>query len=149
MGWIHKRLGYGIFGTIDSTNPDDPPQVTLNRPSSKFNRTYVEGALASQTTDQTVYTVTSGKRLYITSLKISGVNESDSTVGTLLIQDDSTLKIPLTLGYAATAQASLIPAFGLAYTFPEPKRFDTNINVAITSGVITYSISFTGYEEDI
>ncbi len=29
MGWLTTRLGYGKWGTIDTDNPSNPPQVTV------------------------------------------------------------------------------------------------------------------------
>lgn len=125
---------------IGSTIPD--------RPSQKTGRVYKEGFLDHQTTGQTAYTVTNGKTLYVTSIAISAFNASAVANGRLRVRDNTTVKIPVSIPTAGVAAlASLVPATLTALSFPEPIPFGTNLNVDLPAGTVTYSLSFSGYEE--
>lgn len=123
-------------------------QYVPNRPSQGANRTYKFGALSNQTTDQTVYTVTSGKVLYVTSIVLSGFNTSTATSGLLHIEDNGTLRLAISSPVAGVgALASSIPVSGNIFTFLEPMQFSTAFEVDVVQGTLTYSVSFVGYEE--
>lgn len=134
-------------GRIDAIQSGEWSTVPL-RPSQKEGRTYIDGALGDQKIGQTVYTVTQGKTLYVTTVNISAVNSGVAASGYIQIRDGNTLKIPVTVPTAGLgALASLIPLNVSSFSFEEPKKFTTNFNVNIASGTMTYSIDFTGYEE--
>lgn len=123
--------------------------VTIPSPYSlKPTRVYKDAKLTAQNSNQTLYTVTNGKKLYVTSINITATNSSVSNVGNIQIRDNTTEKIPVLMPTAGIgALASMVPVTISNLVFPEPKQFSTNININITSGTITYSVDFTGYEE--
>ncbi len=49
MGWITKKLGYGLSGTIDADNPTNPPQVSQGPSGSDPWQVVVVAATAIQT----------------------------------------------------------------------------------------------------
>lgn len=131
-----------VDGTVAATQSGDWSQIP-DRPSQKTGRTYKEGFISNATTDQTLYTVTVGKILYVTSITFSAYNSSARTTGNLTIRDSTTIKIPFSFPSSGVA---IIPS-SMYMVFQEPKQFAINFNVDIVTGTITYSISFTGYEE--
>lgn len=143
--------------SVDAGNDPIPTSATQSgawsvnqeRPSSKDGRVYKDGALSGASSNQTIYTVTSGKKLYLTSINISGINSSISAAGKLEIRDGAnTIKIPMTVPTAGIgALASLIPVAVNTFAFPEPKQFSTDLRVVIGAGTMVYSVDFTGYEE--
>lgn len=162
-GWLAKRLGNGLFGLIDADNPLLPPAITASidttglaldtslqsdRPSQKTGRVYKDGVVSGATSGQTVYTVTSGKKLYVTSIEVSVFNSSTTAAGLLNVRDNTTVKSSVSIPQAGVAAlAAFVQGSGITYIFPEPKQFSTNLNIAIGAGTLTYSVSFTGYEE--
>lgn len=125
-------------------------QIIPNRPSQGVGRVHKFAALAIQTADATLYTVTAGKTLYLTSLSIFAFNTSTTTVGDLQIKDGAggTLKLPILMtaaGVAASFAASA--AVGFTVTFDEPLQFTTGVYCDIITGTITYSVMANGYEE--
>lgn len=122
--------------------------VVLLRPSQGTGRTYVTGFGDALSGSTTIYTVTSGKKLYVTSMNISGFNTSTTNPLRLRIQDGGTTVIPIsapTAGLGATLAS--VPLSLAGDVFPEPKQFSTNVNVTVVTGTVTYSFDFTGYEE--
>jgi|GEM_PF-5826778 len=119
-----------------------------DRPSQRAGRVQRQGSLDHQTGNQTLYTVTVGKVLYVTDVVLTVYNTSIAAAGRLQIRDNTAVVIPVSMppaGLATTAASSQPTA--LVATFTEPKKFLTNVNVNIASGTITYSLSLTGYEE--
>lgn len=116
----------------------------VQRPSEKTGRTYLKGALTSQTATATSYTVTGGKKLYVTSITLTTINTNTATIGSLAIQDEATVLIPTLV---PTASTNVKPFGIIQLDFLEPKQFSTNINVTVIAGDLTYSMSWTGYEE--
>lgn len=136
-----------VTGTLAATQSGTWQEVP-NRPSQGSGRTYKDGVASAITGNTTVYTVTSSKKLYITSISFSGFNTSTTTAGRIDIKDSSTVKMTITVPTAGVgALSSSIPANVSAITFMEPKQFSTDFNIAIVGGTITFSCSFTGYEE--
>jgi len=122
--------------------------VVPNRPSQGTGRVYKEGTAANLAVTNTLYTVTVGKTLYITSIEFSGYNTSAVAAGNIQIRDSATIKVPMSFPTAGVgAVASIIQSNVSSLSFPEPIQFSTNFNVTIVTGTITYSCSFRGYEE--
>lgn len=155
MGWLIKRLGNGLWGMLDIDNPDLPPEVTVtiasaipDRPSEKPGRVHKEGVISAATTDQTVYTVTEGKTLYVTSIDLSVFNTSTVSAGRLDLKDGTTIKQTFSMSAAGVgAVAASVPANVNSMIFLEPKQFTTDFNMDVVTGTLTYSVCFTGYEE--
>ena len=119
-----------------------------DRPSQKTGRTYKTATLLHQNSTQTLYTVTSLKVLYVTSIALSGYNTSTANAGQLEIRDNATLRIPVSIPTAGVgALASQVPVSSNVFTFLEPLQFSTSVVVTLTAGTLTYSISLVGYEE--
>lgn len=123
-----------------------PPQVVPNRPASGAGRTYVTASVTTQTATATVYTVTNGKTLWVTSIMTDFYNTSLANNGSLLLQDNNTVLVPMLVPNAVAGQNQ--PQNGGDFEiFPHPLKFTTNVKMVIGSGTIFYSFSFTGYEE--
>ena len=117
------------------------------RPSQSNERTHIqEGVTASGSSGNTIiYTVTPGKILYITDMVFNGYNTKTSEDGIIRIRDEFVSQMSFQTRRAGTAaNVAGVPLVGLAMTFPEPKQFMTDINVQVSAGVFSYSISFTG-----
>lgn len=135
-----------VDGTVAATQSGAWSQIP-DRPSQKSGRTYVEGAVSASATT-TLYTVTPGKILYVTDIVVSALNQSAVTGGLLEIRDGSTLKVPFLMVTAGATNANGIARLsGIGCVFSEPKRFSTNINATVVLGTLSFSVSFTGYEE--
>lgn len=121
----------------------------IYRPSELRGRSHVDTALEFQTTDQTVHTVTAGKRFFLTTIGIVYLNDSPTTFGRLAIRDGAggTIKIPYLSGIKSGGSGATATALANPTDFSEPIPFDTSVYVDILAGVITYSIFLIGYEE--
>src|SRR3990167_4807074 len=120
------------------------------RPSQLNERTHIqEGVTIGGSSGNTIiYTITPGKKLYITDIVFNGDNTSTSADGIIRIRDGFISQMSFQTRRAGTAaNVAGVPLVGLAMTFPEPKQFITNVNLQVSAGVFSYSISFTGYEE--
>lgn len=131
-----------------NTNTANPPVFSVGRPTQGTGRTYVTAQIASQTTGQTIYTVTGGKKLYVTTIIVSAKNTSTTNDSNIKILDNATELVPILVPLAG---AGAIPAMNqltaACLTFLEPLQFSTNFKVIPASGTIVYSISFVGYEQ--
>ena len=109
-------------------------------------RTYVDGSTVT-TVSTTLYTVTSGKTLYVDSISVSVINSNVSVNGILNIRDGSTSKVSVLTPQAGVgALASLTQGTINTITYPTPRRFSTNFNIQVQAGTLNASISFSGYE---
>lgn len=124
--------------------------IVPNRPSQGSGRTYKTGQLSVQTADATVYTVTAGKTLYVTTLNIAAFNTSTVTSGDLALRDGNggTVLIPTLMTAAGVAaQLAASAAVSNLFLFAEPLQLTNAFYMDIISGTITYSVSFVGYEQ--
>lgn len=87
-------------------------------------------------TDDTIYTVTAGKTLYITSLTV----KSNTNTSWIRLMDDT---ITGTLKFDAGA---LVAEETYTYTFSSPLFFNVDI-VGNTSGSASFDVSLQGWEE--
>lgn len=121
-----------------------------DRPSQGNSRSYVTAQLENQTGDANVYTVTSGKKLYMTSFVLTAFNLSTTNAGRFVIRDGSagTILIPFDSSAAGVAAAvAAVPLQPGSLTFSEPLQFSARVYADILSGTITYAVMFNGYEE--
>ncbi len=118
------------------------------RPSQASDRTFVIASTASQTTDQTFYTVTASKTLYMEQVCFSGVNTSTATAGQFQLRDNATAKTPFLVEPGGVLGALTVSAFRPScFVLPDPIPFATSVVADVVAGTLTYSIWFTGYEE--
>lgn len=112
------------------------------------SRRYVTTNVVSQTTDQTVYTVNTGRTLHVSTLIISISNASLAATGQLNITDGNggTILIPMTIP-ASTNQSSA--GSNLHINFPVTLRFTSAVYADVISGTLTYNVTFVGYEAEI
>lgn len=92
MGWLSKRLGYGIWGTVDGDNPTEPVAVTINRQPGVFS--YDSG------TSGTV-NVGSGKR-------VIAIAAHCTTAGSMTINGGSSIPIPANVSINIDIQGTLV-----------------------------------------
>lgn len=118
----------------------------VQRPSEKEGRTSIVGAKSNQDSTQTIYTITSGKTLYVTNIILSWFNTNTTDNGILEIHDNGTMRIPAILP-PTTVGNDPISGANITTSFAEPISFLNAFKVVIISGTIKYSISFSGYEE--
>ena len=135
-------------GNLLAVNTNGVLQTVQNRPSQGVGRVYKTASLDHVNSGQTAYTVTNGKVLYVTSIIVSGYNSSALASGHLQVRDNTTVKLGISIPSAGIgALASLIPSQINSIPFIEPLQFSTNFNIAVAGGSVTYSVTFTGYEE--
>lgn len=116
--------------------------------SELHGREKVQASLENQTTDQTLYTVNSGRILKVRSVMLSAVNASTTTIGRIALRDGGsggTIRLPVVIPGAVPAANTGFAAVNV--TFPVPLDFDTDVYVDVLAGTLTYSISVIGYEE--
>lgn len=136
-----------VDGTVAATQSGTWQDVP-NRPSQGTGRTYKHGVASAITGDTTVYTVTNGKKLYVTNIDLSAFNTSTTNAGRIDIRDNTTIVQTVSMSAAGVgALATAVPANVSSIVFPEPLQFSTDVNLDIVAGTITCSFCFTGYEE--
>lgn len=83
MGWLAYRLGYGVFGLVDSDVPTKAPQVVANYGvgTTKFLRNKVT-ALAAGGTFTVQYVPTSSGVIYGVAFSSLGSVRADYSFGT-------------------------------------------------------------------
>lgn len=110
-------------------------------------RKYITTNVVGQTTSQSVYTVSTGRILKVTSIILSVSNSSLVATGQLNIRDGNggTILLPLTTP-PSTNQANA--GNNIQMTFPVPLRFSTALYAQVASGTLTYSVMFVGYESE-
>lgn len=104
MGWLSKRLGYGVYGSVDGDNPLEPPAVTINRQPGVFS--YDSG------TSGTV-NVGAGKR-------VIAIAAHSTAGGSMTINGGSTITIPANVSINIDIQGTLVAptlVFTLTDTF--------------------------------
>lgn len=114
-------------------------------PRKDVGRTRFSAALTNQTTNQTAYTVTSGKTFFLTEYILTSVNSSITTIGQVNIRDGGVVKIPHLMAKDLD-KVSENSSLGFGLTFQEPVKFTTNVNVVV-AGSVAYSIAIMGYEQ--
>lgn len=135
-------LSCGSFECGTADNPNAYGIEDIN------GRKYVTTNVAQQTTSQTIYTVSTNRVLKVTSIIISFSNSSLVNIGQLNIRDGNggTIIIPMT-SPSSTNQSNA--GNNLSLSFPVPVRFSTSMYAQIASGVLTYNVTFVGYESEI
>lgn len=156
------EIGYQINGGSVPVSVINTPSVLFSatgvnastssviplRPSQGYGRVYKQGFGDTLTGNTTIYTVTSGKTLYVQSMNISGYNTSTTNAARLRVQDGGVTVIPISGPAAGVGAATASTVMSLAgEVFLEPKQFTTSINLNAVSGTLTFSFDFTGYEE--
>lgn len=141
----------GTYAVVQANNNGSFMVAQTDRPSESRGRVHVDTALEFQTTDQTVHTVTAGKRFFLTTIGIVYLNDSPTAFGRLVIRDGAggTIKIPYLSGIKSGGSGATATALANPTDFSEPIPFDTSVYVDILAGSITYSIFIIGYEEPI
>lgn len=137
----------GSYADTALSNSASLKVAIADRPSEVRNRTRViipvnRTALVAGGT--TLYTVTGGKILYISSFSFSQLNDSTS-VGQWRLQDSATVRS----GFIMAPRSGAVPdsATSASPTLPEPMPFTTNVNVVEVSGSIEIAGFLIGYEE--
>lgn len=132
----------------DTTNGLDVDVTRLPRPSSGPGRVYKTGAVAAQSTDSTLYVITAGKTLYVTSFGVTARNVDITSGGLLYLREGNAggaIRLPLALPSAVTGQVAA--AIEPTYSFSEPLRFTGDMFLDVAGGTLNYSAFFIGYEE--
>lgn len=137
----------GTFSNVGLSNTASVKVAITDRPSEVRNRTKVEArifntSLGAEST--VVYAVTAGKILYVESMIVSVLNNTNA-IGEWRITDGATDK----LGYLLGEKTAGVPATSNTSSpaLPEPIPFTTNFGAREISGDIILSIYFIGYEE--
>lgn len=118
-------------------------------PESVKGRTYVNAALLSQTTDQTLYTVTAGRTLRVTGLTLTFANTSTANAATLSITDGAggALRFPFHMPAANATGGNLCNTVHVNLVIPV--RFTTSVYCDVGAvGTPSYSVTITGYEAE-
>lgn len=135
---------------VDNATVTVAGHVVPDRPSSGAGRVFRTAALSMVTTGQAIYTVTVGKTLYVSDFMLSVNNTSTTALADIRITDGSGGTVILNYLAEKAGTGALAAAEGLTTVpavFPEPRRFSTSVWLTITSGTVTVSASFAGYEE--
>ena len=135
----------GVYSNVGLSNSASLKVAVTDRPSEVRSRTAVIANIDHVTASTTIYTVTGGKTLYLQSIGITAINSSVTANGHFTIRDNTTIKIPFTMGQASSGQPTTTAA--APTTFHEPIPFTTNVNLNIVAGTLTASIYIIGYEE--
>lgn len=144
-----------VTGSVEVANDAGNPlpvtgAVLLDPPSTKVGRTSIRRTQALANAASTLYAVTAGKTLYVTSFWISAYNTGNAA-GDLRVRDGvgGADRLPMVIPPASgIGQAALSERLaGVAVTFPEPMQFATNFRVEIVAGAVTYACAFAGYEQ--
>lgn len=132
-----------VAGTaqIGSTIPD--------LAASGLGRTRVQFASVNQTSDATVYTVTSAKDLYVKWMEISVMNTSAAAMGRLTIKDGgSTGTIIKEINLPTAVAGQIAPHAEATIIVPDDAIvFGTDIFADVQQGTLTYSVAGGGYEQ--
>lgn len=134
--------GAATEATLSSAKVDLDTLVTRTPDRSDYH----DASIASQTTDQTVYTVTPGKTFYCTSLVVFVSNTSGVNPGQLHIHDGGAggaLKLPVTLTNTTNQSGSQL---GMSLAFLTPMRFTSSVFAQVVNGTLVYSVTVVGYE---
>lgn len=157
FGYFSAPLNQSVIkGRNDSTllyepvglSPSNSIKVAVtDRPSEVRNRTYVTISIAGTSISATplvIYTVTPTKKLYITSIITSTLNDQNAQ-GQWSLRDNG-VRIYNTLISNKAVGASSSTAFA-SPSLPEPIRVNTNLQAVEISGDIIVAIMIVGYEE--
>lgn len=80
MSWLKRRLGYGVWGYVDTDNPTEPPAVTVNRQPGTWG--YDAG--------------TSGTEVISSGRRVISITAHCTTAGSMTIDGGDTITIPAT-----------------------------------------------------
>lgn len=138
----------GSFGNATFSVSGSLQVAVTDRQSSVRNRVRVIipiNNVALSGTQAVLYTVTSGKTLYISSFLTSALNTSAND-GIFQLRDSTTIRVgflipPRVSGSSPAAFSSASPSL------PEPLPFTTNVNFVSSAGTIQVSGYMIGYEE--
>lgn len=137
----------GTFSNVSLSNSASIKVAVTDRPSEVRLRTRVEivdNRRSISGAGDTLYTVTVGKTLYITSVLITAINDA-TAIGEWRLRDSTTVRSAFIIpGRAAgTPSAGQAPSPSL----PEPLKFETNVNIIEITGDVISTITLIGYEE--
>jgi hypothetical protein len=139
----------GIFANSKLSNSGSQMVAVADRPSEVRNRVDVVIPIvrtALNVGGTVLYTVTPGKRLYISTILLTGINDAIA-VGQWHLRDSATIKS----GFIISSRAAGTPAAGAAAfpPLPQPMEFSTNVTAILITGVIDIAGFMNGYEEPI
>jgi len=140
----------GTLMKVALSNAASVKVVISERASEVRGRTYVRvnipsTALTSGNT--TFYTVTSGKKLYITSIALTISNDSNVIGEYEILDDGTTLGTFLAEERIANSQATVRTVPGLT-SENQPLEIDTSFQMTENAALLTVAGMFIGYEED-
>jgi hypothetical protein len=137
----------GAYANSRLSNSASQMVAIADRPSEVRSRTRVIIPVNRTTVPvgaTTLYTVTAGKILYISSFSFSQLNDNNA-IGEWRLRDSTTIKsgfiLPQRTGGTPASASSASP------TLPEPLNFVTNVNAILITGTIEIAGFLIGYEE--
>lgn len=129
---------------VDVSIVDSP---IIYGPEDVRGRKYITANIAQQTASTTVYTVSTGRILKVTTLDISVSNALLSGNGQLDIRDGTTGTVLYTMTIPSSTNQSSAGS-NKTLTFPVPLRFSSSVYAQEVSGTLTFSVMFVGYESE-
>jgi hypothetical protein len=139
--------------SVTQTSNDAGTYNNLNvvsgaRPSQISGRVQTIVSMDSVTADSLLYTVTSGKTLYVTDALVT-VDNSANILGKFYIRDGTTVAgtivVPLLVSDPGNGGDSV--TIVIQMSFNEPIAFSTGVYFDEVAGTLTMSGVFSGYEE--
>lgn len=137
----------GVYANSKLSNSNSQMVAIADRPSEVRNRTRVENRIFRTSltgADTVIYTVTSGKTLYITAFVSSFINNANA-IGEWRIRDNETDRIGFVSGEKAVGASA--PNTASSPTLPEPIAFTHSVRAYEISGDMQVAFWFIGYEE--
>ncbi len=131
-------------------NTDTLANLNGVRPDQYPGRTYKIANAASlplTTSNSLLYTVTSGKTLWLTSIILTAINASTSADGSIVIKDNNTTILPVILPSQSTIEGAGEPTIFINLSLIQPLKFTSAVNIASPTGSLTISVLIIGYEE--
>ena len=129
---VARLLGINLNAPIPVYSVNRP--LGLNRSQGLVHR---EAAITAATS--TMYTVTAGKTLYVTSVTLQQASTVDATV---LFRDGGAAgSIVLRIRTGTTSGAFK------SFVFPTPIQYDTSFFVDASDALLTVLVNFEGFEE--
>lgn len=144
---ISGKNELGVFNNVGLSNTNSVKVAITDRPSEVRSRVKIEASIFSTAltgANTVIYTVTSGKILYIESFIVSSLNAANA-IGEWRLRDNNTDKIGFLSGEKAIGASSV--AVSASPSLPEPIPFTTSVTARSITGTITLSFYLIGYEE--
>lgn len=116
------------------------------RPSEITGRTAITVVMNNVVASANQYSVTGGKKFYVTDILITVLNTSTANTGDLHLEDGNggTIVLPVLTAQGKTNEPQLTT---VTHTFAEPIEFSTEVYAQIVAGTLDVSGVLTGYEE--